>query len=113
MKRTSVRPRKQVDDALHPLAHLELGHIYCQQADYPQAQYHYEYAAHRGGGGTVCGGIDPMVPKFAPTPGNRFNDDARLMLALCYRIGRVGRVADRRQTPHALYHTSKVSWDGD
>ena len=30
-------------------SNLELGHIYCMQADYPQAQYHYEYAAHHHG----------------------------------------------------------------
>ena len=46
-------------------SNLELAHIYCQQADYPRAHHHYEYAAHNGGGGVSY----PKVPKFAPAPG--------------------------------------------
>ena len=73
-----------MDDADHVLAHLELGHIYCHQAEYPQALYHYEYAAHRGGGGV----IHPKVPKFAP--GDVYDeDDARLRLGNLYLLGRV------------------------
>ena len=89
-KKLLLKAVKQVEDNPHVSAHMELGHIYCQQADYPQARHHYEYAAHHGSGGG--GHLDPKVPKFATAPGGCYaDDDARLRLALCYRLGRVGR----------------------
>ena len=84
-----MRPCNQVDDATHVIAHLELGHIYRQQGDYSQTLYHYEYAAHHGGGRN---GLDPKVPRFKSAAGDVYDDDARLGLAVCYSLGREGGI---------------------